>query len=339
LPDPSIATVYLLGVDGGNTKTIALVARSDGAIVGAGRAGCSDVYGAASEEAALGEIGTAVDEALNEAGLAHGEIDVGGFNLAGADWPEDIDYLRDQLRERRIACRPIVVNDALGPLWANTRDAAGASIVCGTGLAVGARGRDGATWHASFWLESVGAGTLGSRALRAAVRAEMGIGPTTALSQRIPAAMGVRTVEEALHRATARVFGGYPRTRLAPVLLDTAEAGDTIAQEIVTDAGCAIGEFALVAARNAGLDGAWDLVMSGGVLRHRSPLLRTAIMETVWAAQPRVAYRQALFEPAVGAVIMAFDAAGIAVDDAVMERIMETCPPSSLFETLDSDAG
>jgi N-acetylglucosamine kinase-like BadF-type ATPase len=54
LPDPSDATVYLLGVDGGNTKTIALVARSDGAIVGAGRAGCSDVYGAASEEAALG---------------------------------------------------------------------------------------------------------------------------------------------------------------------------------------------------------------------------------------------------------------------------------------------
>jgi N-acetylglucosamine kinase-like BadF-type ATPase len=339
LPEPVRANAYLLGVDGGNTKTIALVARPDGAILGSGRAGCSDIYGAVSEESALAEIVTAVDGALHDAGLASDAIDIGGFNLAGADWPEDFDYLRDQLCERRIARRPIVVNDALAPLWANTHDAVGVSVVCGTGLAVGARGPGGTMWHGSFWLESFGAGTLGSRALRAALRFEMGIGPPTALSRRVPPAMGVRTVEEALHRATARASRHYPRTHLAPVLLDTAEAGDAVAQQILADAGRAVGEFALVAARNVTLADEWDLVLSGGVLRHTSPLLRTAIMETVWQVQPRAQYRQALFEPAVGALIMAFDAAGIPVDDAIMERIIETCPPSNLFETLDTSSG
>src|SRR2546426_11971918 len=37
---------YVLGVDGGNTKTIALVASLDGAILGAGRGGCGDIYNA-----------------------------------------------------------------------------------------------------------------------------------------------------------------------------------------------------------------------------------------------------------------------------------------------------
>ena len=47
----------VLGVDGGNTKTLALIVRGDGAILGAGRAGCGDIYGAGSPTAAIVEIG------------------------------------------------------------------------------------------------------------------------------------------------------------------------------------------------------------------------------------------------------------------------------------------
>src|SRR5438105_4774145 len=36
----------VLGVDGGNTKTVALVAALDGTILGAGRGGCGDIYNA-----------------------------------------------------------------------------------------------------------------------------------------------------------------------------------------------------------------------------------------------------------------------------------------------------
>ena len=37
---------YVLGVDGGNTKTIAIVAALDGTILGTGRGGCGDIYNA-----------------------------------------------------------------------------------------------------------------------------------------------------------------------------------------------------------------------------------------------------------------------------------------------------
>jgi N-acetylglucosamine kinase-like BadF-type ATPase len=64
---------FLLGVDGGNTKTLALVAGDNGVILGTGRAGCGDIYGATSQEAAIAEIEHAVVAAITEAGIQTGQ--------------------------------------------------------------------------------------------------------------------------------------------------------------------------------------------------------------------------------------------------------------------------
>ena len=90
----------LLGVDGGNTKCIALVAHRDGTIVGAGRAGCSDIYAVDEPETALAEIDLAVASALASAGASTDDVEAAGFSLAGADWPEDYDLLRCELSRR-----------------------------------------------------------------------------------------------------------------------------------------------------------------------------------------------------------------------------------------------
>jgi N-acetylglucosamine kinase-like BadF-type ATPase len=49
---------YVLGVDAGNSKTIALIAGHNGRIVGTGRGGCGDIYGSqgAGGEAAIQSI-------------------------------------------------------------------------------------------------------------------------------------------------------------------------------------------------------------------------------------------------------------------------------------------
>ena len=50
----------VLGVDGGNTKTLALVATLDGTILGMGRAGCGDIYNAPPTPDAPDEASAAV---------------------------------------------------------------------------------------------------------------------------------------------------------------------------------------------------------------------------------------------------------------------------------------
>src|ERR671924_198082 len=113
----------VLGVDGGNTKTIALVASLDGTILGAGRGGCGDIYNAGagtdgqdSAAAAVANIEYAVQSALQAGQVKASDLAIGVFSMAGADWPEDFVYLQTEMEARRFGRTILVQNDALGVL-------------------------------------------------------------------------------------------------------------------------------------------------------------------------------------------------------------------------------
>jgi N-acetylglucosamine kinase-like BadF-type ATPase len=328
---------HVLGLDAGNTKTVALLAALDGTIAGSGRGGCGDMYGAGSPEAAMAELDAAIAGALSQAeiGLNLSGLAAGCFSMAGADWPEDFDVIRCQLETRGLRRNVSIYNDAIGALRAGTRDGFGVSVACGTGTATGARSPDGRLWHNSFWQAPQGAHELGQMVLDAVCRAELGIDPPTRLAARVLDFFHLDTVEAVLHRLTARARPDNPDLGyLARALLDEATAGDPAALHICRQHGAALGDYALAAARRVGLqDTDFTLVMAGGVLRHPSPVLKTALVERVRAAAPGVRPVMSLFEPVVGAVLLALEAAGVTVDEPLLERLAATLPPAALFAT------
>ena len=221
----------LLGVDGGNTKTIAVVVTGEGAVLGTGRAGCGDIHNARGPEAAVTEIARAVGAALAEAGTGAGDLAAAAFSLAGADWPEDFDYLRRELRVRLgLLEDPEIVNDAVGGLRSGTDDMVGVSVVIGTYSALAGRNAAGELFHFGFWPDSTGAHGLGSHALAAIWRHMLGLGPETTLLGRALDRWGCESAEELLHALTR--IGGPDESeagRFADAVLDEAEAGDEVA--------------------------------------------------------------------------------------------------------------
>jgi N-acetylglucosamine kinase-like BadF-type ATPase len=349
----------LLGVDGGNTKTVAAVATPDGTIVGTARIlRGSDIYAVEPEAAVAIQLEVA-DRALAAAEAAQagpapaapaapsadepgGSRDRAGaapsvsaaFSLAGADWPEDIALLEGRLGARWPGA--VVVNDAIGALRAAIPDGPGVVVVCGTGAATGARGPDGRTWHSSFWQEPQGAHELGVRTLQAIARAELGIDPPTALTERVLAATGEPDVEALLHHMHGRETANRrDPASLAWVLLETAAAGDPAATAIVETHGAELGRTALAAARRTGIDlaGPFALALSGGVLRHPSAGLRQAIASTVRAGAPLAELVGPPPEPVAGAVLLAFDAAGLPASPEIRARIREGLAATDLYET------
>jgi hypothetical protein len=104
-------------------------------------------------------------------------------------------------------------------------------------------------------------------------------------------------------------------------VLDEAAAGDPVAAAIVELAGRNLGEYARVCAeQTAQLGSPFPLVLSGGVLRHPSALLRESILGRVPDAEP--VYPQV--EPVAGAVLLAADRAGAQLD---LDRLGATSPP------------
>ena len=298
----------LLGVDGGNTKTIAIIARADGTVLGSGPAGCSDVHNAVSPEAALDEVASAVRGALEAASARPVDLAAAAFSLAGADWPEDVVLLRTGLAARlELPAETVVVNDAIGAIRSGTDDGVGVAAVCGTGGAVGARNRRGEVFHLGFWPDGTGASTLGSEGLAAVWRAAIGVGPETSLTAR---ALDRWSATDPLSLLHAFNWIGRPapaRGLFAEAVLDEAAAGDPVANEIVERTGGHLGDYARVAAERTGqLGSPFPLVLTGGVLRHPSSRLRESILARVPGAEPVYP----TLEPVAGAVLLAADQAG-----------------------------
>jgi N-acetylglucosamine kinase-like BadF-type ATPase len=307
----------VLAVDGGNTKTIALVAGADGVTLGAGHGGRSDIYNTVAPEQAIDAIEAAARQALAAAGIAGGAVDAAAFSLAGADWPEDFTLLEGALQERlALPAPPLVVNDAIGALRAGSPDWTGIAVVSGTYNAVGARHPDGRVFHLGFWPDGAGGRDLAREGLRAVYHEALGMGPPTVLTERALALFDAADAIDLLHAFTRR--GGVPEAegdRLAPVVLDAADAGDAVARAIVEDKGRVLGRQGRACAKQLRLplDGT-RVVLTGGVFGHPTERLAAATMAELPGA---VAVRHGP-PPVAGALLLALDRLGVHIDGAAV---------------------
>ncbi|WP_316311486.1 BadF/BadG/BcrA/BcrD ATPase family protein, partial [Clavibacter michiganensis] len=121
-----------LGVDGGGTKTQAILIDSDGATLGEGFAGASNPL-RVGVETAVEQIYEAATAACDAAGRRRGDIVAATFGLAGVRRAD----LRERIKERMSELLRIktveVVTDAEIALFGTTLGKAGVVLIAGTG--------------------------------------------------------------------------------------------------------------------------------------------------------------------------------------------------------------
>ena len=172
---------YVLGVDGGTTKTVALVADERGTVLSAARGGGSNWSGP-DVEIPMSVVVATVREALAKAGIAGEAVSMAAFGLAGADWPEDHVARQRYLEGAGIAQRLVVKNDSFVGLRAGTHRPYGIGIVAGTGTNTAIIAPDGREYAFGYYASQGGAGEIAEDALWAVLRAEDGRGKPTRLT-------------------------------------------------------------------------------------------------------------------------------------------------------------
>ena len=316
----------VLGVDGGGTKTHAVLADETGRVLGAGSSGPSN-WEMVGLRGAGDAIGDALDRALAGSGVERGAIEAAAFGLAGVDWPSDVPRVESALEALRLGAPQQVVNDSFIALRAGTREPWGAVVIAGTGTVAAGRNRQGESFRTLGLGRNLGdvgsASDVSEEAMRAVALAFVGRGRETVLSERLCRLTGAESVEQMLEEWSR---GGEQQVNAAPLVLSCAEAGDEVAQSIVEWAGGELGASAAAVARRLEMeDEPYELVLAGGLFRGRSELLEEEISHCVPAAH-LVRLRS---EPVVGAVLMALDqvdgtggpTARRALEDAVAGRL------------------
>ncbi len=307
-----------LAVDGGNSKTVALLVDRSGRVLGRGRGGRGDIYGAASVEIAQEAVFGAVQAALAEAGAEAADVCSAAFRLAGVDFPEDADFWDAHLRRRFPGMRRwSIKNDGFASLRLIDGSGVGVSITAGTGPAVAARAADGREEFSGMYVfDDLGGQGLGNSALAAACRAWMGIGPSTRLSEALCAQYDVPDAGRLRHLFTRR-FGALPPTELwrsSRLVLALASDGDEVAARIVADQAAAFVRYAQWCATRVGsrLDsGDLPVLLNGSVVTSEHPALRVALVDELDRVAPAATVSVAHASPLQGVVLDALAEGGV----------------------------
>jgi N-acetylglucosamine kinase-like BadF-type ATPase len=154
---------------------------------------------------------------------------------------------------------------------------------------------------------------LGRAALWWAIRAEDGRGPETTLRETVPAHFGLPEVADvaiAIHQGKLTV---QDTRGLAPVLLATASDGDQVARNLVRQQATEVCTMALTAMRRLGLTGLkTPVVLGGGLLTARDPLLTATVVDGIAAEAPKAEVSIVDVPPIAGAVLLGLDEVGLA---------------------------
>ncbi len=296
----------LLGVDGGATKTRAVLAQFGGPVLGAGTAGSSN-YQSVGLERAVAAIVEAIRAAFADARLMPEENEVAAvcFGLAGVDRPADRERLSGRLERERLARRSIIVNDSELVLAAGCPDGWGVALISGTGSICFGRAPDGRTARAGGWgyiLGDEGSGfDIAVQALRLATRTADGRANAPGLLRAALDFWELDTPEQLIELVYQRE-GGAPGSvaRFATRVLELAEAGDPDARQVLDRAADDLALHVATVTRRLGLDRP-PLAFGGGVLR-ASALLREAVYERAGVPLGPAAV---VDDPALGALAIA----------------------------------
>jgi glucosamine kinase len=232
-PQTRTHTRFVMGVDGGATKTLAAVLdlRAKTVHVGHGGPSNEDAVGA---RAAVQALLQAADEAIAAAGIDAGELGAAVLAIAGTD----TEHVARGVREARTDAW-LVVNDVVAAWATATGGGPGVAAIAGTGsnvFGVGGEGESTRAWRAGGWghvLGDEGSGYwLGVESIKAALRHREASGPATALSEAALAFFEVESVE-----AMAQAVYGKPLSKgeIAAFAIETArlaQQGDAVAREL-----------------------------------------------------------------------------------------------------------
>lgn len=303
---------YVLGFDGGGTKSICVIADEEGCVLGMGMSGGTNFQGVGVVAAGI-EVKKAISKAVKVAGINPSSIVTAAYGVAGADRDDDFDTVASYILPHNPAGRIMLVNDTTIALRAGTSDGIGVALVSGTGSnCIGfnldyQQAKVGGLGHLTG---DVGYGEdLVNRAIVASMRSLDGRGPRTTLHEHFCRELELEHLEDIIVFGYADSFQPLDLGRLTPIVFDCAARGDKVAVRLLNQVGKVLAKNAVTACRCLFKpDDRFPVVLGGSILqKSKPPILVEAIKEGVAKRFPNARVVRLGVEPVLGAVFYALD--------------------------------
>ena len=313
---------YVIGVDGGTSRTDALVVDETGRRLGRGHSG--PIYAGLGKDHPNARVHLldVVGEALANSGL-QGEQITQVF-VSGSHWnTSHTAEVAAWLNTLDVPLAAVTLSDegGLPAIWAAARFPDPAIVVT-LGAFWGAQGvaHDHEFTHPTMWLnveqnaaDLAQGSTIGSLALGAAIKATCG-GTATLLYDRICSALAVQGAE-ALRRWAKENVTVEERARLCMVAAETAHAGDEVAQQLFFQGGVSLARTIIPLAHCMNVAHQPLTIALSGNVWNAGTLLLQPFESTLLEALPQATISVNQRSPEEGAALLALRLAHIHIED------------------------
>lgn len=299
---------YVIGVDGGGTKTRGAIAELTGEVLAEFEVGSTN-YNSNPFDVVKANMKELVDTLVAKVAATAGDVAAIVMGLSGCDRPEDKPVFINLSAELLPNAKCLPVNDAIIALFGGAGAAHGIQVIAGTGsIAYGFDGPE-KSMRCGGWgniLGDEGSGwALGHFAIRAMIQAHDGISPQTKISEKVLAALEIPAPPallgwlRSLQNVKAEVAG------LSRFVFEAAAEGDEVALAIMKQEAR---EIAKQAARvgNVMFAGRTDykVVVGGGNLRGNAQYFKM-FSDDLAELLPGIEVVKPAKEPVEGAVMYA----------------------------------
>lgn len=301
---------YYLGIDGGGTKTQAVILDDQGLLVGMGTAGASNI-GNVGVTQATRNIQEAVELASAEAGITSTSFETAFLGIAGVVSAQDRDTVLKIAHQLRLASEGQIEvdHDCRVALAGGLGGAPGIVQIIGTGTSCFGRTATGDSWMAGGWgyliADEGGGYWLGVQALKAATEAYDTRGGSTLLQAMVLDALEIQETKQIMQRVYQDQLSVTDIAKLSRLVIDAAQQNDAVAQDIIALGMNEVGRCIESVANHLNYsEDELRLVCIGGILKAGDVII-TPLANAVHQRLPTCQIETPQFPPAVGAGILA----------------------------------
>jgi N-acetylglucosamine kinase-like BadF-type ATPase len=309
---------YVIGIDGGGTKTRGVLSLLNGKVIADVTVGPSN-YQIIGSTKAQNTFQALLDDLTSN--INKNDIQFIYFGLSGADLPSDFETIYHFLSPLVGTIPHVVENDTWCVFRSALQQQWGVVSLYGTGSNAGAVDMKGekhilrALGYAAGG--SGGGDEIAMTALHYAFRADEGTYKQTSLSTLIPSMLGLKSMSDVVDyvyptfRISEKVFKLLP-----PIVFEEAGKGDAVCEEILTNFGRTQGEMVKGMLIKANLTNHQvPVVLGGSVYKGSSPHFLDAMMNTIKEVAPLSYAVKPDLPPVAGSVLYALEKANIVPTD------------------------
>lgn len=302
---------YVIGIDGGGTKTLGAIADDQGNIIAQYEVGSTNPHSNPMDvvRANLQELTTHL---LGKAGATPEDVKAICLGMAGVDRPEEKPVVQKLVNEFLPVAKVLPVNDGIIALTGGALKPSGIIVISGTGSIAFGFNDEGERARAGGWgnvLGDEGSGyTIALRGLRTIMRAHDGRIPPTKLHDLMLGHLGLEQPDRLLAWLRDTQPNKADIAALSRLVHQAAAEGDAAAQQILESEAEELAEIVEAAARKLfGTERSdYEVIVAGGNLRKADGyfnLFTAALAKRL----PGVQVLRPRKEPVEGAVILALD--------------------------------